>query len=186
MPARRFALFFAALTACGIAGMVAAQSSDSLVDRYTVLAGSKDDARKLVNGLRSSTDFKIGSTSFSTPTHDLGNGEVNIALALTEAQLASEKIATPTAEQLKAALEPILVERADGKGWGEIANGMGVRLGELLRAERARSEGRLARSIERTERIEARPERPEKFERPDKPERPEKPHRPERPERANR
>lgn len=197
MAARGCLILVAALVLCAGAPSAGAQSHDELVERYTVLAGSKDDARTLVDGLSASRDFRIGDTAFATPTPELGNGEVNVVLVLAEAKLAADKIVTPTPEQLKGALEPILVQRAGGTGWGEIAHGMGVRLGELMRADRARSEGRLARiergekNLERPEKAQRfgrpeRPERPEKPDRPDKPDRPEKPQRPERPERPSR
>jgi hypothetical protein len=165
---------------CGVAfasssALATAQSTDALVDKYTMLAGSKDNARILVGGLRNSDDFKIGDTAFATPMKKLGNGEVNIALSLAEAKLGEQNVAEPTAAQLKAALEPILQMRADGKGWGVIANSLGFRLGDLMRADQARQE-RIARS-ERADRH---------FGRPDKPERPERPERPEKPERADR
>lgn len=182
MPGRAVALLAATLVLCGAGATAGAQSSDALVERYTVLAGSRDDARTLVDGLRSSRDFRIGDTAFETPTPELGNGEVNVVLVLAEAKLARDNIVTPTPEQLRSALEPILVQRAGGSGWGDIAHGMGVRLGELMRADRARSEGRLAR-IERGEKPV---ERPEKARRPERPERPEKPQQPERPERPGR
>lgn len=151
---------------CGVAfacssALAAAQSTDALVDKYTTLAGSKDNARILVERLRKS--------------ERLGNGEINIALSLAEAKLGEQNVAEPTAAQLKAALEPILQMRADGKGWGVIANSLGFRLGDLMRADQARQE-RIARS-ERADRH---------FGRPEKPERPERPERPEKPERADR
>ena len=151
---------------CGVAfasssALATAQSTDALVDKYTTLAGSKDNARILVDGLRTN--------------EKLGNGEVNIALSLAEAKLAEQNVAEPTAAQLEAALEPILQMRADGKGWGAIANSLGFRLGDVMRADQARQE-RIARS-ERADRH---------FGRPEKPERPERPERPEKPERADR
>jgi len=82
MPGRALAFLAAALVLCGAGATAGAQSSDALVERYTVLAGSRDDARTLVDGLRSSRDFRIGDTAFETPTPELGNGEVNVVLVL--------------------------------------------------------------------------------------------------------
>ena len=82
----------------------------------------------------------------------------NIALSLAEASLKQQGITNPTSEQLQGALMGVLKQRADGKGWGQIANSMGFKLGEVVR-----------------------PERPEKPVRPDKPERPDRPDKPERP-----
>jgi hypothetical protein len=88
----------------------------------------------------------------------MGFGNVNIALSLAEASLKQQGITNPTSEQLQGALMSVLQQRADGKGWGQIANSMGFKLGEVVR-----------------------PERPEKPVRPDKPERPDRPDKPDRP-----
>ena len=117
----------------------------------------------------------------SSDTH-LGNGEENIALSLARASLAKQDITTPSGEQLKLALEPILAQRADGRGWGEIANAMGIRLGDVMRADKAQTPERMARA----EKHIGKPERVERAERPERPDRAERPERPEKPERANR
>lgn len=161
------------------ASLAHAQSTDALVDSYTTLAGSKPAAEQLVDGLRKGGDFKMGTTSIDNPNGKLGNGEINIALSLAKADMAKRDLT------LEAALEDVLKQRASGEGWGKIANGMGVRLGDLVRSDRARGRDDIARN-ERHE-IERHP--PERVERPDKPERaerPERPERPEKPERANR
>jgi hypothetical protein len=111
------------------------------------------------------------ATTIIPPTQKMGFGNVDNELALTEASLRQQGIGAPTPEQLKTALTGVLERRAAGNGWGEIANAMDLRLGDLKRAERAPE--RVARS--------ARPERPEKIERPQRPERPERPAKPERP-----
>jgi hypothetical protein len=118
----------------------------------------------------------------STDALNLGNGEKNIALSLARASLAKQNIPNPSAEQLKLALEPILAQRADGKGWGEIANAMGLRLGDVMRSDKAQRPERMARAEKHVERVE----RAERAERPERPERAERPDRPERPERADR
>ena len=168
----------------GASAIATAQSTDALVDKYTTLAGSKDNAQLLVNGLRTSSDFKIGTTSFATPAKPLGNGEINIALSLTEAKLGQQNIGNPTTAQLEAALESVLQARADGQGWGQIANAMGIHLGDVMRSEKAHGQDQLARTERpersaRPEKVE-RPEKPERFERPERPERPEHPERPAR------
>ncbi len=56
----------------------------------------------------------------------MGFGNVDIALALTEAKLRPN--ATPTPTQLKDALMEILTKRAGGAGWGEIAKAYGFQL----------------------------------------------------------
>jgi hypothetical protein len=139
-----------------------AQSEEKLVERYTELAGSEQNAKALVAGLR----------------ENMGFGNVDNALALTQASLEKQGIKAPSPAQLKLALTDVLQQRADGSGWGEIANAMGFRLGELKGGQHR---------PERMERVQhARAERPERVERPDKPEKPERPMRPEKPERAQR
>ena len=138
------------------------ESADRLIQKYALLAGSEDNAKSLVTGLRDGTEVKLSSgttsTSFTSPTGKMGYGNVNIALSLAEASLKQQGITNPTSEQLQGALMGVLQQRADGKGWGQIANSMGFKLGEVVR-----------------------PERPEKPVRPDKPERPDRPDKPERP-----
>jgi hypothetical protein len=78
----------------------------------------------------------------------------------------------------------VLEMRADGKGWGQVAQSMGFKLGDVMRSERARPavhDGKMAR-VERAER----PGRIEKPERPVRIDKPERPVRPERPEHAGR
>ena len=174
----RSAILLAAVLGLGPLG-AQAQSEEKLVERYSTIAGSERNAKALVNGLRESSEFtlKSGSTSVTIdpPTQKMGFGNVDNALALTEASLDKQGIKDPTPEQLKMALTSVLQQRADGSGWGEIANSMGFRLGELKGA---------AHRPERMERVQhARMERPE---RPEKPEKPERPMRPEKPERAQR
>lgn len=173
-----------------------AQSESELVNKYTTLAGSDANAQSLVDGLRDGKQITLSSggstTTFTPPTSKMGNGNVNIALALTDASLQQKGITNPTSDQLKSALSDVLQQRASGKGWGEIANSMGFKLGDVMRAERADSvahdrRGRDARAEreDRNDRAE-RAERPERVERPERPERPEKPERPERSERGGR
>lgn len=86
-----------------------------------------------------------GTVSFTPPTR----GNVRIALSLARAQLAGQGITRPTPEQLQTALvgspaaapaagttatgtTGILQMRADGMGWGKIANSMGFKLGAVM------------------------------------------------------
>lgn len=156
------------------------QSESQLVEKYADIAGSEANASALVGGLREGSDFRIGSTSFDPPTGKMGYGEIDTALALAQKQLP----ANPTPAQLKAALigtaqQPgVLAMRADGMGWGQIAQSMGFKLGEVKRSPRAQD--RAATGAGKPERPD-RPARVDKPQRPDKPERPFKPERPERP-----
>jgi hypothetical protein len=168
--------FIAGCALLAAASLAHGQSSDTLVDKYTPLAGSKPNAQQLVDGLRKGGDFKVGGTRIDNTNGGFGNGEINIALSLTQADMARNKLG------FEAALEDILKQRASGEGWGKIANERGFRLGELVRSDSAKGRDDIARN----ERHDARMNRPERIERPDKPERPERPERPEKPERAGR
>lgn len=162
---------FLALLLCALPFGVQAQSESQLVEKYEPLAGSAAEAKTLVQGLRDGSDFKIGSTSFAPPTGKMGYGNVDIALSLAQKNLADQGIGSPTPAQLQSALigtsaKPgVLAMRADGQGWGQIAQSKGFKLGEVMRSPKA------------AERVAARPERPA---RPEKPERPAKPERPNR------
>jgi len=146
----------------------AAQSQDQLIDRYTKLAGSKQNATSLVSGLRDGQQVKLTSgrttETFTPPTGKMGYGNVDNTLALAEASLQKKGITNPTPAQLEAAVMEITRMRADGKGWGQIADAKGFKLGEVKRAEH----------VAKVER----PNKPERAERPERPERPEKPHKP--------
>jgi hypothetical protein len=173
------------------------------------------------------TGTTSGSVTFTPKTSKLGFGNVNIALALAKAELTKMGITNPTPAQIEAALnggtittskgstkvDGILAQRADGKGWGQIAKSMGFKLGEVVSASKTGKPGeaaerRTAAAKERADakaaKADAKAERAaktekvekaekvakvEKMERPQKIDRPEKIDRPvkvERPERAER
>lgn len=180
----RKALVAAVLVALALPA--AAQSSGQLVERYTALAGSKENASSLVTGLRDGKEVTLTSgqttETFTPSTGQMGYGNIDNALALAEASLKQNGITNPTPAQLEAALmggkitlasgktvelQGILQMRASGMGWGQIANSMGFKLGELKRADKA---DRVVKA-----------ERPAKGEKPEKPERPQRPDRPEKP-----
>jgi len=146
------------------------ESTDRLIQKYTAFAGSEDNAKSLVTGLRSGTEVKLSSgstsTSFTSPTGKMGFGNVNIALSLADASLKQQGITNPTPQQLQSSLTGILDQRASGKGWGQIANSMGFKPGEVVRSEKAGQAGMEQRAEN------ARAERPERPLRPEKPERP--------------
>lgn len=163
------------------------QSTDRLVQQYTPLAGSESNAQSLVEGLGAGTQVKLASpgsaADFTPPTGKMGNGGVNIALSLAQASLEEQGIAEPTPLELQTALmggtldgktiEGVLQMRADGKGWGQISQTLGFKLGHVMRSERASVAGK-------PERV-ARAERPARMEKPERPVRPERPVKPERP-----
>lgn len=183
-------------------------SADKLIQKYGDLAGSEDNARSLVTGLRDGKEVTLTSgsgdvTRFTPPTGKMGYGNVNIALALADAQLS--KISSPTNADLQEALmngeNGILTLRAQKMGWGNIAHALGYRLGDLMRASPAKDSAGAASKAERasSQRVArdataqgGRPDfvrpvdRPQRIERPEKPQRPERPEMPQRPERGGR
>ena len=149
------------------------QSKDQLVEKYTALAGSEASATSLVTGLRDDKEVDLAGTKFTPPTNKMGYGNVSIALALAEAELKLQGITNPTPEQLKTALvgdatqKGILQLRADGMGWGQIANSMGFKLGDVMRSDKAPPRERVVQG----ERLE-KPSRPERAEKPERSGRP--------------
>lgn len=123
---------------------------------FGAFAGSTANADGLVSGLRSGTAITLSSTdlkgvttttTFTPPTGKMGYGNVYTSLALAKYQLASVGITQPTAEQLQAALvggsvtlpngqtttlTGVLTLRADGMGWGQIAQQYGTKLGPVI------------------------------------------------------
>jgi hypothetical protein len=137
------------------------QSEKYLVDRYTVLAGSKRNATSLINGLRQGAEITLtrGGTTrkFTPPTGKMDYSNADIALALAEASLKEKRITRPAPAQLEATLTEILKLRASGKGWGQIAQTHGYKLGDAKRPEKAAKAERTASAGQ-----SARSEKPEK------------------------
>jgi hypothetical protein len=123
-----------------------------LVDKYSKFAGSESNAHALVTGLRNDTQVRLdGRTRFTPPTDPMGYGNVDISLALAKATLAGHGIRNPTSEEIKAALvggtitaksgervklPGVLTLRAQGLGWGQIAQKHGFKLGEVMGDDR--------------------------------------------------
>lgn len=95
--------------------------TDELATRYADLVGSTEAATELVQQLR--VDSETGAT--------MGYGEIDMTLAL-----AGALVDSGDAADVDAALDTILQLRADGAGWGEIAQELGFNLGELVSAGR--------------------------------------------------
>lgn len=128
---------------------------------FSTFAGSTANSDALVTGLRNgtavtltSTDAKgvTTSTTFTPPTGKMGYGNVYTSLALAKQQLAGAGITQPTAEQLQAALvggsvtngsgqtttlTGVLDLRAQGMGWGQIAQSYGYKLGPVISGMRS-------------------------------------------------
>ena len=149
-----------------------AVTEQSLVQRYETLAGSADNAKSLVNGVRNKFEIVLVGPMVEPPpappptctpgtrfckeaatttpvitdetikfvpsTTGMGWGNVDIALALAEADLKAKSVHTVKPRHLKAALEGgtvggvtfegILAMRAAGAGWGDIAKSLGFEL----------------------------------------------------------
>jgi hypothetical protein len=123
---------------------------------FSGFAGSTANSDALVSGLRNgtavtltSTDAKgtTTSTTFTPPTGKMGYGNVYTSLALAKQQLAGAGITDPSAQQLQASLmggtvtnsagqtttmTGVLQLRADGMGWGQIAQHYGYKLGPVI------------------------------------------------------
>ncbi len=174
--------------------------ANKLVSQYSDFAGSTDNAKSLVTGLRTGSSITLtsggatgSSTTFTPPTKPMGFGNVNISLALAQASLAQQGITNPTPQQLQAALTGgtittskgtttlpgILTLRSEGKGWGTIAKSQDLNLGKVVSGTKTEKTEKVAERTQKAERAE-KVERPEKMERPDKVERPEKFERPDR------
>ena len=123
-----------------------------LIEKYDRFAGSDENARELVHGLRTDTQVELSkgdkTTTFKPATDKMGFGNVDIALALAQASLADHGIHRPTPEQIKAALNGgavttrsgervrlagVLKLRASGMGWGQVAHKLGFKLGDVMR-----------------------------------------------------
>src|SRR5512145_1731771 len=81
-----------------------AQSEDQLIQRYTELAGSKENATSLVTGLRESKEVTLtqgtSTVTFTPKTEKMGYGNIDNALALADAVLGDD----PTPTELKRVL----------------------------------------------------------------------------------
>ena len=113
------------------------------------------DSKQVVNDLRNgqwtttTTDPQTNVTTTTTealPTGKMGFGNVKISLALAQESLRQQGIMQPTSEQLHTSLmggqmvpgdsttttNGILQMRAEGMGWGQIAQKYDVKLGQLM------------------------------------------------------
>ena len=101
---------------------------------------------RIVTTYRTETVTRTETTTIEPPTGNMGLGEVDIALAFTEAQITELGLTSPTPGQIKAALlggevmygdttpkstkqlPGILALRARKMGWGQIAAQLGYKL----------------------------------------------------------
>jgi hypothetical protein len=108
-------------------------------------------------GTGTGTTGTTTTTSFTPPTGKMGWGNVFNSLALAQDSLARLGITNPTNAQLQAALvggdvtvdgktttmKGILTMRADGMGWGQIAQANGTKLGPVVSSIRS-TQGKVA------------------------------------------
>lgn len=146
----------ASISFFAIAATAQGQTHEQLVERYTDLAGSKENAESLVRGLRDGETVTLsywpGSVILIPPTGKMSNANVEQALGLAQASLAKHGLTDPTAPELAYALMGgniktpvsgtlafggVLKLRAAGKGWGQIAQAYGVKLGEAKASTKA-------------------------------------------------
>ena len=200
------------------------QEGTKLASSYVTLAGSAANAQALVNGLHSGSAIVLttaatattpaSQVTFTPSTHQLGYGNVNIALSLAQAELKADGITQPTAAQLEAALNGgtvagtsgpkqlpgILTLRSEDKGWGQISKTLGLKLGDVLaeakthgpvpdKADMAHGEkSEHADKADKSDKVAKadKVDKVEKADRPDKVDHPDKPEKPERPDKPER
>lgn len=125
---------------------------------FQSFAGSKENSTALVTGLRNGSEITLTqkgepSATFTPATKPMGYGNVSTSLSLAKYQLAQQGITNPTPEQLQTALnggtitydgktvdyQGVLQMRADGMGWGQIAQQLGTKLGPVVSGVKAQN-----------------------------------------------
>ena len=125
---------------------------------FQSFAGSRENSTALVSGLRNGSEVTLTqkgepSATFTPATKPMGYGNVSTSLSLAKYQLAQQGITNPTPEQLKIALnggtidyggktvdyQGVLQMRADGMGWGQIAQQLGTKLGPVVSGMKAQN-----------------------------------------------
>jgi antitoxin (DNA-binding transcriptional repressor) of toxin-antitoxin stability system len=125
---------------------------------FQSFAGSRENSTALVSGLRNGSEVTLTqkgepSATFTPATKPMGYGNVSTSLSLAKYQLAQQGITNPTPEQLKIALnggtidfggktvdyQGVLQMRADGLGWGQIAQQLGTKLGPVVSGMKAQN-----------------------------------------------
>src|SRR6266496_5164859 len=142
-----------------------ARVADKFAAPFATLAGSRDNAVALATALRTGSTATLtytsigreGTTTTTTvtitpPTKPMGWGNVSRSLALAQFALSKAGITNPTGADLQAALQGgsittadgktvvltgVLQQRADGMGWGRIAQSYGTTMGAVNRGIKA-------------------------------------------------
>lgn len=170
-------------------------AEQKVASSFEALAGSEDNAKRLVSGLRAGNEVKLlwidadgkeVTTTLAPETGKMGLGNVFIAMALAQESLKKDSVENPNPEDFAKSLAGILDQRADGGGWGKIAKDMGMKLGPVVAAIRSEN-GRMRANdhssgvaSKGSERSAKGAERAAKVERSDRPGRPDRPGKPER------
>jgi hypothetical protein len=138
-----------------------ASVADKVAAPFVTLAGSRENAVALATALRNGstatltyTSIAVDGTTMTTtvtivpPTKPMGWGNVSHSLALAQFALDQAGISNPTGAQLQTALQGgsfttsdgrtltfagVLQQRADGMGWGRIAQSYGTTMGAVNR-----------------------------------------------------
>src|SRR5512139_1116553 len=118
-----------------------------LSSEFAGFLGDTEQAHVVVDGLRQGSAFTYiypdtPDAIIDPPTGTMGYGNVRIALRLAQAELGKLGIVQPTPDELAAILlggeidgapvEGVLALRAEGMGWGEIAQQYGTTVGQLM------------------------------------------------------
>lgn len=119
----------------------AQQVASQLSSSFSQLAGSPENANALVSGLRTGQSISLRSdtgqvVSVAGTGKSLGWGGVNNTLALAQASLQKANITNPGAAELALAVGNITSLRSSGMGWGQIANSLGLNLGQVVSSTR--------------------------------------------------
>jgi hypothetical protein len=134
------------------------QVTGKIAADFEAFAGSRENSTALVTGLRNGSEIALTqegepSATFTPATKPMGYGNVSTSLALAKYQLAQQGITNPTPEQLETALnggsitidgktveyQGVLQMRADGLGWGQIAQQLGTKLGPVVSSIKAQN-----------------------------------------------
>lgn len=141
--------FSVATMALAIAGIAPAFAEVTTPPATAQASTSKAASTTTTASVTTATGVGAATTPPTTTT-TMSKGQTNIATSLAKAQLTQYGITQPTPEQLSAALnggkitvgtgtgtktvqlQGVRTQRAAGQGWGQIANGMGVKLGTVV------------------------------------------------------
>jgi hypothetical protein len=152
------------------------QADAKQLDADAARAASTPDGQRRLDE-RLAKQFGVDASVVSgLRNRNLSPGQATIALALSQQLMKQDK--TLSQQQ---ALDKIVADRQAGQGWGEIAHGLGLKLGrvvsEVKKADKAADHVARADKVDHVAKVD-KPDKPEKMDKPDKPEKPAKPEKP--------